>query len=162
TPEIDRDQQFVCEKPIGDTTPVEQLGISKTMLVNRLREVRALQAFTRISALAEEDDKSRIAPLSRSKSSWLPAIEVIGEGVFIDLTGDRLAKWETDSDVLKRTNIIRTNHLADIRDRTGAAPEHSFVTPRYILLHTLAHILINEWSLDAGYPAASLRERLYI
>ncbi|GAA3232905.1 hypothetical protein GCM10020256_48580 [Streptomyces thermocoprophilus] len=30
-----------------------------------------------------------------------------------------------------------------------------------VLLHTLAHVLINEWSLDAGYPAASLRERLY-
>jgi hypothetical protein len=30
-----------------------------------------------------------------------------------------------------------------------------------VLLHTLAHVLINEWSLDAGYPAAALRERLY-
>jgi hypothetical protein len=30
-----------------------------------------------------------------------------------------------------------------------------------VLLHTLAHVLINEWSLEAGYPSASLRERLY-
>jgi hypothetical protein len=30
-----------------------------------------------------------------------------------------------------------------------------------VLLHTLAHVLINEWSLDAGYPTAALRERLY-
>jgi hypothetical protein len=30
-----------------------------------------------------------------------------------------------------------------------------------VLLHTLAHVLINEWSLEAGYPAAALRERLY-
>jgi hypothetical protein len=36
------------------------------------------------------------------------------------------------------------------------------ISPRYVLLHTLAHALINEWSLEAGYPAAALRERLYV
>jgi hypothetical protein len=36
------------------------------------------------------------------------------------------------------------------------------VIPRMILLHTLAHALINEWSLDAGYPGSALRERLYV
>ncbi len=30
-----------------------------------------------------------------------------------------------------------------------------------VLLHTLAHVMIHEWSLDSGYPAASLRERIY-
>jgi hypothetical protein len=29
------------------------------------------------------------------------------------------------------------------------------------LLHVLAHALINQLALDAGYPAGSLRERLY-
>lgn len=28
-------------------------------------------------------------------------------------------------------------------------------------MHTLAHVLITEWSLDAGYPSSALRERLY-
>ncbi len=36
------------------------------------------------------------------------------------------------------------------------------VSARYLAVHTLAHLLINEWSLDGGYPAAALRERLYI
>jgi hypothetical protein len=30
------------------------------------------------------------------------------------------------------------------------------------MVHTLAHAIINEWSLDSGYPTASLRERLYV
>jgi hypothetical protein len=31
-----------------------------------------------------------------------------------------------------------------------------------VLVHTLAHVLIDQWSLECGYPAASLRERLYV
>lgn len=32
---------------------------------------------------------------------------------------------------------------------------------RLILLHTLAHVLINQLNFDCGYGSASLRERLY-
>ena len=31
-----------------------------------------------------------------------------------------------------------------------------------MLVHSLAHALITQWALDCGYPAASLRERLYV
>ena len=30
------------------------------------------------------------------------------------------------------------------------------------MIHTLAHVLIDQWSLDSGYPAAALRERLFV
>ncbi|MFE2999159.1 DrmB family protein [Nocardia sp. NPDC059246] len=162
TPERDRQQHFVCEPPTGDTEPLRRHGISKSMLVHRLREVRALPSFTRITGPDDDNDKKRMAPLSVTKKSWLPAIEVIGEGVFLDLTGERLTTWEAETDVIDRANVIRTNHLAELSERSGTRVTDSFVTPRYLLLHTLAHALINEWSLDAGYPAASLRERLYI
>ena len=33
--------------------------------------------------------------------------------------------------------------------------------PRHILLHTLAHLLMRQMSLDCGYSSASLRERIY-
>lgn len=36
------------------------------------------------------------------------------------------------------------------------------VTPRFLLLHTLAHILINQLTFECGYSSASLRERLYV
>jgi hypothetical protein len=35
------------------------------------------------------------------------------------------------------------------------------VSPRFILLHTLAHLLIRQLEAVAGYPAASLKERIY-
>ena len=36
------------------------------------------------------------------------------------------------------------------------------ITPRMLLVHSLSHSLINQWSLECGYPAAALRERLYV
>jgi len=33
---------------------------------------------------------------------------------------------------------------------------------RYLLVHTLAHVLINQLVFECGYSTASLRERLYI
>ena len=35
------------------------------------------------------------------------------------------------------------------------------VTPRLVLLHTLAHVLIDQWALESGYSASALRERIY-
>ena len=35
------------------------------------------------------------------------------------------------------------------------------VSPRVLALHSLAHVLVDEMSLTSGYPAASLRERVY-
>lgn len=34
-------------------------------------------------------------------------------------------------------------------------------SPRYILLHTLSHLLIRQLSLDCGYSGAALKERIY-
>lgn len=161
-------QQFVCEEPSGDLTPVQNLGVKSSMLVKRLREVRALSSFVRGDAPTEADSEHRLAKLASTPDlDWLPAMEVSGEGVFLRLDAGRLAKWESDATVIDRCDHVRANHNAVLRERgathkagTGQSPE-SQVTPRLLLLHTLAHTLINEWSLDGGYPASSLRERLY-
>ena len=34
-------------------------------------------------------------------------------------------------------------------------------TPRFMLVHSLAHLLIRRFELDAGYSGSSLRERIY-
>ncbi len=160
-------QPFVCEKPEGDLTPVHAHGLAEIMLAKRLREVRALEGFTRGVAPLESEPEQRLAELQLGRDvSWLPAIEVKGEGVFVRLDEDRLHEWETKPTVIEQVEQMRRNHLALIEERTrpntpkSSAPR-SPVSPRFVLLHTLAHILINEWSLDGGYPASALRERLY-
>ncbi|MGW1886539.1 DrmB family protein [Streptomyces sp. NPDC001970] len=168
TAERPENRHFVCVPPT-DGEGVIVPGIDRTMLVKRLREVRALQSFSRIEPLMRTDvDKKRAVGLASSDEiDWLPAIEVIGEGVFLTLDQEKLAQWEAHTgphSPTGRTERIRRNHERELRRRAEdkRAPVHSPVTTRFVLLHTLAHALINEWSLDCGYPASALRERLYV
>ncbi|KUO13662.1 DUF1998 domain-containing protein [Streptomyces sp. DSM 15324] len=160
--EHSRDEQFVCETPLGDQSVLDPLGITGPMLVKRLREVRALKSFTRLID-AESTTNSKEMPLSERSLPWLPAMEVRGEGVFLRLNEDRLDAWEKAPAVAARVERMRAAHQRMLEQRANdpsrVAP--SPATPRMVLLHTLAHVLINEWSLEAGYPAAALRERLY-
>lgn len=160
--EHSRDQQFVCETPLSDSGVLAPLGVTGPMLVKRLREVRALKAFTRLADPDSTTDVKEV-PLSASPLRWLPAMEVRGEGVFLRLSEDRLGIWEKVPAVTARIERMRSAHQRVLDQRAGdlgqAVP--SPATPRMVLLHTLAHVLINEWSLEAGYPASALRERLY-
>lgn len=159
TPETGRRQEFVCLP--SDQAVDADLGVAQVMRVTRLREIRVLKGFTRLQAPTETNDKQKIAPLYKegNRPDWLPAIEVIGEGVFLRLDPGRLAEWETRGDVTSR--VAPLNEAYRIRfEQRGAVPDRT-VTPRLVLLHTFAHAVINEWSLDCGYPAAALRERLY-
>lgn len=161
TPEEPGDQDFVCVA--GDRGQgADALGIDLTMRVKRLREVRVLESFSRLYTSSPSADVSRRASLYRedAKPNWLPAIEVIGEGVFLTLDQRRLAEWESSADVLSRVAPMATSYEARF-SAWGGRPDR-VITPRLVLVHTLAHAIINEWSLDAGYPAASLRERLYV
>ncbi|WP_425528088.1 DrmB family protein [Yinghuangia seranimata] len=156
-----RDHGFVCVPPSGGDGPPP--GIGKTMLVKRLREVRALQSFTRVDMPMPTDVTARRARLAAADLRWLPAIEVVGEGVFLRLDHSRLTAWERDLAVMRDVESVRAHHTAQLKRRAADSADvpESPLTARYMLVHTLAHALINEWSLDAGYPAASLRERLY-
>jgi hypothetical protein len=160
----DERQDFVCEPPGDDRTPD---GIGQVMLVKRVREVRALHSFTRVEEPAVGDAATgpRRAPLTLQKPEWLPAIEVSGEGVFVRLDPERLAAWEQQARPQERAERVRRNHETLLRNRYANSDRPvppSPVSPRYLAVHTLAHLLVNEWSLDGGYPTASLRERLYI
>jgi len=157
-----RDEQFICEPPLGDPGVLEPLGITGPMLVKKLREVRALKAFTRL-ADPDSSTETQEMPLSASPLRWLPAMEVHGEGVFLRLDENRLGAWEKSVAAATRAERMRTAHQRVLEERAGEQRQAvlSPASPRLVLLHTLAHVLINEWSLDAGYPAAALRERLY-
>lgn len=128
----------------------------------RLREVRALCNFTRIDPPSGWNDPSpgKFAPLSASSKDWLPAVEVRGEGIFIALNPARVATWEG----IASARIARLHQQFRLQwqertKRTDDPPRT--ITPRLVLLHTLAHVLIRQLSLECGYSSSSLRERLY-
>ncbi len=156
-PEIERTQDFVCKEAPGFK---EVEGIfEKVMVVPKLKEVRALTGFTRLRPPIAENDVN-VAKLSLNPPEWFPAIEVLGEGIFFKLSDEKLTEWEKNSVISQRAekvNQIYREKMAEFNQ----APQRS-ITPRFLLIHTLAHSLIQQWSLDCGYPAGSLRERLYV
>lgn len=152
-------QEFVCVEAGGQSSTVMTM-LDSVMVVRRLREIRALTGFSRVLPADDRDGSADVtAPLANTDMDWLPAIEVRGEGVFLRLAMSRLQAWESRPDVVDRVANIRGQYEAMARAR-GAEPERQ-ITPRLILLHTLAHVLIDQWALDSGYAASSLRERLY-
>jgi Domain of unknown function (DUF1998) len=147
--------QFAAHESTCSPSVAQYVG--KVMLVTRLREVRALQGFSRI--LPPEGTET-LAPLFTDDPGWRPAIEVRGEGLFLVLDGPRIESWEHQDNVGRRIRALN-NRYAERARRWGHEPDR-VITPRFVLVHTLAHALIDQLALDAGYPAASLRERLYV
>jgi len=133
--------------------------LSDVRKVTRLREVRALYGFSRLQAVSDSEDK-RLCALSARKEAWLPAIEVRGEGVFLVVDPERSSNWAATSFAAARRRQLQS--ASNAADNAAQRPQSRLVDVRHIMLHTLAHVLIDQLALDAGYPAASIRERLFV
>jgi hypothetical protein len=140
--------------------------ISQVVAATRLREVRALRAFTRIDSvpdLGERTDVSEIdthvAPLGRKDVDWIPAIDLRGEGIFVRLDPAALSQWE-ERETVQRQAAGLARLFAEWRKSRDLDPV-PFPGARYVLLHSLAHVLIRQLSLDCGYSSSALRERIY-
>lgn len=142
--------------------PPELAGWLQTVVrATRLREVRAIRGFTRVFP-PTPGDNGKIASISLNPTSWLPAVENRGEGIFLQLRLDRLQEWERGGALQERAAVLQHKYTRawKERGRNGAPPRA--VTPRLLLVHSLAHALIRQLSLTCGYGSASLRERLYV
>lgn len=137
-------------------------GILNLRRIDSLCETRALRGFTRISSKSislEDGKRLLVSNMSQSRTNWLPAYQVRGEGIFFELDPERLKVWNTSSEVSKR---IRT-HLQRISSGEILPSKITDqVDAGYFLLHTLSHLLIRQLVFESGYGTASLRERLYV
>jgi Domain of unknown function (DUF1998) len=137
--------------------------IARVVLARKLLEVRALVGFTRIDpAGTGTDDTLRpdIAPIYRQRPDWLPAVEVRGEGIFVELDEDAVARWESKAEAQARARAMGEKFVEWETERGTTPPSH-FPGARYVLLHTLAHALIRQLALDCGYSASAVRERIF-
>lgn len=138
--------------------------IDQIKIVRRLREVSALRGFRRIDPANEESAEARaegglfnreFTPISKSELDWLPAIQMYGEGIFIKFNEQSISEWEkVNSERYKKLAVRKT--MAWIGNGMFNAKE-----PRFVLLHTFAHLLIRQLISQCGYETASLRERIY-
>ncbi|MFP4338640.1 MAG: DrmB family protein [Halothece sp.] len=139
---------------------------SQTVLVERLREVRALIGFSRIQSPGDFVDAGEVpeeyrAPLTRHTPKWVPTTEVKGEGIFLQFNEIAIAQWEQQPQVKKHFLKVAQAHTNWCRSRNLDPQEIRCPGMRYILLHSFSHALMRQLAVECGYNAASLRERIY-
>lgn len=134
---------------------------SQIMLVEKLRETRVFAGFDRIrtGGNLQIEDKKRM--LRRKElphnESWLPAYIVHGEGILLSLKEQVVSDWESQECMKERAARLTQNYnsqASNVLDQPLSA--------RFLLLHTLSHLLINELTFECGYSSAALRERIFV
>ena len=151
-------EQFIAEET--EIPDILDGYVESVMLVKRLREVMALKGFRRITPEKPQVDDERASgmngneyqPVWNKAQDWLPAIEMRGEGLFIKLDEDKLAEWEENN---ADRYIEMAKRIGEMNIGKG------MMSARYVLLHTFAHLLIRQLTLDCGYSGAALKERIY-
>jgi hypothetical protein len=137
---------------------------SKLMLIDKLQETRVFTGFTRIfpeNDLTYGQNRQILwkNSIDNANTSWLPAYKVYGEGLFFEFDEEKLKNWELLDEVKNRAKPLLDRYQQlqmnrQLRDRQ--------IGPRFILIHTFAHLIMNRFTFDCGYGSAALRERLYI
>jgi hypothetical protein len=138
-------------------------ALERVVLVHRLREVRALTGFTRFESASpylqgDLDVGVMRADLARN-TTWVPAVETRGEGVFLHFKTSTINAWCSRPDVIRRGEQLAAG--LDEWNKTRKQSKRTFCGMPYVLLHSLSHLLITSVSLRCGYPASSIRERIY-
>ncbi len=156
-------QDEVLRSKITETSNTSLLAenFEDIFLVDSLEEIRALVGFSRIHSFAMEGDFGSMMKLmwkNRPKSgfkSWLPACRVKGEGILFVFKEEKIRSMEEEPGFSNKVAVL--NHR---KDQTPF-PERD-LSIRFLVIHTFAHLIIRQLVFYCGYPAASLRERLYV
>jgi hypothetical protein len=138
-------------------------SVTRVVLVQRLREVVAQVGFTRFESAApdmegELDMGVRRASIGRDVN-WLPAFENKGEGIFLQFSESAIGSWLKHPEAGKRATALMLGFDAWRKEHPGSS--RKFPGPAYIMLHSFSHLLITAVALECGYPASSIRERIY-
>lgn len=158
--------------------------IDKVVAVNKLKEILVFKGFTRGGELLSDDtkisvdnteqinggelsgnhkqdrDDRTIPPDVMGISNWLPALELYGEGIFISFNESIIKRWQQDEQIQKRAEIFAERLFGSAHAYT-LSQKDLVVNARFLFLHAFSHLLIKELESLAGYPAASLKEKIY-
>lgn len=149
--------------PLKDLSPELAERLDRLVLVPRLKEVAALVGFTRFAPVMPDIDGELDLSVQRAAlsldDSWVPAVVNRGEGVFLSFKERSIREWLGRDEVGRREDELKEafDEWATRKGLQGAI----FPGAAYVMLHSLAHLLITAVALECGYGASSIRERIY-
>jgi hypothetical protein len=157
--DISKDAVLTVANPEGNYENVITDNFSNIKLVTSLTETKAFTGFARVNS------ENRLSMIESRKllskkferlgtpSDWLPAVQVKGEGIFLELDERKMSSWASQRNVLDRFRKMELSSLVNI--------DNFELSPQFTLLHTLSHLFMKELAYFCGYSQASLRERIY-
>ncbi|MFD1403001.1 DrmB family protein [Robinsoniella peoriensis] len=151
------DQDFhSINYPVAEYNSKIHNYFSSISLVPKLRETRAMVGFSRLEP-NEKPISEKKKDLRLGNEEWLPAIEVFGEGIFFEFNEQVITQWAQSAEVKSRIDIL---NMAYHKSNFGKRNQRD-LRPEFVMIHTFAHLVINQLSFECGYGSSALRERIY-
>ncbi|MCP0910754.1 DUF1998 domain-containing protein [Acinetobacter pseudolwoffii] len=128
--------------------------------VKELTITNAFYGFDRIEPQTNrtiESYKKILREDNSRDSNWLPAVQVHGEGIFLQFNMESIKQWAS---IFEKREAFR--NLVEKANKIALVQNIGDIGPAFLLAHTFSHLLINQLIFDCGYSTASLRERLYV
>lgn len=126
-------------------------------LIDKVRVVNALVGFSRLNPVSGKGDEGFVH-IKDPQTLWYPAYEVRGEGIFLEFEQSDIDNWiAANPIVVERAKKINENYANSFFSHNRPRS----ITAKFLLLHTISHLLIKQLSFECGYSIASLSERLY-
>jgi len=171
-PENDADKNnLIFEKQ--NINSLAKIGFENLIKLKKIKITVVQSAYTRQEPMDKDQflkgEYEKVKPKYTSKwnnqTIYLPAVENFGEGIFLNFDNNKINMWLdeiiNDEKFSKRIKIIQNNAEQNDLIRKNRFIDIRFLA-KFILIHTLSHILIKEFEFSVGYPATSLNERLFV
>ncbi len=149
-------------KNMGSNNEVYQV-----ISIRELSMVSVLCSYSRLSPIRVgrpyEDDRSCYVTKSKRYSIYLPAIRSSGEGFLLYFDDIIISEWYSNA-INNESFKHRLKSLEDsLQDNKLLEDfiEKGYALAKYIMLHTVSHLLIKQLEYISGYPATSIFERIY-
>lgn len=136
--------------------------------VSRLRLVTVQIGYRRnvgpVLRRSQQPDLVDISIHGQDGTRWFPGYESTGEGLFITLADTEGNGWtrpfagraaEKWMEAYRDPGAYDRGLFRDVR-------QHVELHPYFVAWHTFSHLLIRALSVDSGYSAPSIRERVYL
>ncbi len=136
--------------------------VKNISLIHKIREVQALIGYSRLEPIEKGVEnghqKVKLVDIKQKETNWYPGYEVRGEGIFIEFEEDAINSWRSrNSELNRRVQILNENYAKSFY----GVRKPRVITSKFLLLHTISHILMKQLSFECGYNIASIKERIY-
>lgn len=144
----------IRENIIDDKLPWMAQLFKPTLLLHKIREVRAFTGFQRVQP---SDERAFVAADVGKKQNWLPVSEVFGEGILVQFNLQTLSTWA------RCLSSAQQEHFNKLEEKRQEQKLHFLppIEPIFLMIHTISHLLIRQLAFESGYTSSSLREKIY-